>query len=878
MTPISITVEAFGPYVQRQEVLFAPFLQAGLLLIRGETGAGKTALLDAMTYALYGRSSGGQRGELKEMRCLCAPEDAQTSVEYVFELAGKRYRFARCLRVRRKRTGTLEYQQEQNCWYLDEQGVFVPFFANPKQKDLEQKAQQLIGLDCGQFCQVMLLPQGQFERLLTAKSEDKEAVLVSLFQAERWQRVAERLCAQASGWHKRLEAQRAGVQALLSRHGCTQMEELEQRLSELLVQLEEKQTVRAQGKQRLEQARQLYEAQTQLDTQFERLSGYQAQLLRLDAQTQEMEEIRQRIQRAKQAQAALPLIAQMQTAQKEFARRTQALSQGQRLAELARQRLEQAQAHQTAAEKERPAYEAAQARLRRLEPLREGYQHLAQIKQKQIKAKAGQQQARQQAEKAVKARSAQEQECQALEQQQQTAWQQYLCDSAVALASDLQEGARCPVCGSVHHPQPAVSQSAQAQSNVSAERLDELGAHLRQQRQILEQRREQERQLTQKAAQADAVWERIQAEYLLLEGQRDAEIADLAALDQTLSNLQTQIEQQAQRFILIHKQAEELSIQEREAAAALPLLLQEQQRAQKQVQDAEQALAPQLEQTGDTAETLQAAALPNQQIDQLTEQLLNWNNQRLRVQQEVTQLADRLEGMQRPALEELRQLVQTQQQALSELDQAYGAQQQSCQRMQEDLQTIRQTAGELAQECARADKLAAFGKLLRGDNGVSLRRYLLGVMLASVTGEANRLLAHVHGGRYRLYHTLEGVGRTRKVGLDLEVLDAHSGQRRSVAGLSGGEKFLVSLALALGLAAVVQSQSGGVQLDAMFIDEGFGSLDPQSIDDALEVLAQVRGSRRLVGIISHVTSLRESIEASIEVVKERGGSRLEIHS
>jgi len=115
------------------------------------------------------------------------------------------------------------------------------------------------------------------------------------------------------------------------------------------------------------------------------------------------------------------------------------------------------------------------------------------------------------------------------------------------------------------------------------------------------------------------------------------------------------------------------------------------------------------------------------------------------------------------------------------------------------------------------------------------------------------------------------------VGLDLEVLDSNSGKRRGVASLSGGEKFLVSLSLALGLSAVVQAQSGGISMEAMFIDEGFGSLDPQSINDALEVLATVKGSRRLVGIISHVEALKESIGTSIEVVKNRQGSRLIFH-
>ena len=110
--------------------------------------------------------------------------------------------------------------------------------------------------------------------------------------------------------------------------------------------------------------------------------------------------------------------------------------------------------------------------------------------------------------------------------------------------------------------------------------------------------------------------------------------------------------------------------------------------------------------------------------------------------------------------------------------------------------------------------------------------------------------------------------------MELEVIDGYSGLRRGVESLSGGEKFLVSLSLALGLSYVVQAQSGGCRMEAMFIDEGFGSLDPQSIADALEILASVRGSRRMVGIISHVEALAGSIGTSIEVVKGREGSHL----
>ena len=159
---------------------------------------------------------------------------------------------------------------------------------------------------------------------------------------------------------------------------------------------------------------------------------------------------------------------------------------------------------------------------------------------------------------------------------------------------------------------------------------------------------------------------------------------------------------------------------------------------------------------------------------------------------------------------------------------------------------IKKKAGELKKITEKYVELDQFSRILRGSNGVGLQRYVLGVMLSAITQEANRLLQKVHDGRYQLCRSIESSGRTRKAGLDLEVFDAYSGEKRNVKSLSGGEKFLVALALSLGLSAVVQAQSGGIHIDALFIDEGFGSLDPASIENALDVLASVRGGSKLI--------------------------------
>ena len=168
-----------------------------------------------------------------------------------------------------------------------------------------------------------------------------------------------------------------------------------------------------------------------------------------------------------------------------------------------------------------------------------------------------------------------------------------------------------------------------------------------------------------------------------------------------------------------------------------------------------------------------------------------------------------------------------------------------------------------------------FAKKLRGDTGVGLSRYVLAVMFGQVIAEANRMLEKVHGGRYRLLRTSDrGAGNKR--GLELKVHDNRSPDKegRSVAMLSGGEKFLVSLALSIGMSTI--AQTAGVQIEALFIDEGFGTLDEKSIGDAMDVLDSVRKSSGTIGIISHVAVLEENIATQVEVIKKSEGSHIRL--
>ena len=175
----------------------------------------------------------------------------------------------------------------------------------------------------------------------------------------------------------------------------------------------------------------------------------------------------------------------------------------------------------------------------------------------------------------------------------------------------------------------------------------------------------------------------------------------------------------------------------------------------------------------------------------------------------------------------------------------------------------------------RLEQLGSMAVGAAGQGGkLSFDRYVMGAVFRDVLEMANRRLDRISGGRYQLEHKTEADRASARAGLEIEILDLSSGKRRPSASLSGGEAFYTSLALALGLSDVVQSHTGGMRLDALFIDEGFGSLDDDMLDNALAVLNDLSRGDRLVGIISHVDKLSASIPQKIVVKNSPQGSSL----
>lgn len=856
MRPLYLEFEAFGPYVQRQRIDFAALAAHGLFLLRGETGAGKTTILDAMTYALYGKSSGGSRGDLAAMRCHTAPESTPTEVIFEFDEGGCVYRFTRRLRARHKRTGETEYLSAQDAFYRDAHGDFVPFFENPKLRSVEEKAAELIGLGYEQFRQVVILPQGQFERLLVASSEEKEQILTTLFGTERWDAAAQLIGERVNAQRKALEEQGAWLAALLRANGCENASQLAEKRAAHEAQLIAARAAFSVLSARVQAAETAHEEGQALAREFAALREAQDKIARLKAPVTvaEMDEKRKLL-------ALRELAVQLSALQEAHKALCKAQAQTESVA---------AQIETLSAQREQQQSEAARLAERRaalgvladtLPAVQvEVQEHTKRREQEAALAALGTmlEKQRETLEKA----EAEERACVARSRDVLSA---HLAQLSGELAAGLQSGVPCPVCGSRDHPAPA----ARHVSGATREEVQAANARLL--------------RAQKAAADAAGVLEAQRAQY-----ERDrAALQSAGGYDKTahadcLSRLREAMAAAEEREATGQANEKLRKAEERLAADCVRAALAEKEAAAclGRAEATHGWLLEQVETLDPSGEgrARLAAHTPDQSAFDRLAQEIEKHETALQAAQEIARAQqEKLGDAVCPDVAALAAELQKLHALLLEDKGTLSVLEEVLERLAQDGKQAQKREAQYEAARAAYDADLAFSRLLRGVSGVSLGRYVLGVMLSAVTQEANRLLERVHDGRYQIYRTLETAGNVRKAGLELEVLDRQSGTRRPVVTLSGGEKFLVALALSIGLSATVQAQSGGTRLGAIFIDEGFGTLDEDSLTDALHVLAAIRDTRGMVGVISHVDLLRESIGAGIRVRKDKTGSTLETY-
>ena len=757
MRPKYLEMSAWGPYKELVTIDFEAFDKGALFLVAGPTGSGKTTIFDGICFAIYGDTSGKER-EKNTLRSDFAHPDTATYVKFIFTHNGLTYEVHRNpeylrLSKRKNADGTLKYtiEKENAILTLPDGNVLEGVTV------VNRKLQELMALDYSQFKQISMIAQGEFDRLLTAPSQEKTRIFRGIFGTEKFDLFTQALKSRAAGSYRKV--------------------------SEYTHRIEEDIKIHAKGEPELEAlagaAHMNYEAVEA--AMAERLEYYATEKKRLKKLFAEKE----------------ALLNEQATAY------NQALEQRKKQEQLraAKERYQKLQ-------DTRGQYEDTKERLFRAQEaqvISKEYEMLLEA-QKLCKKKAEQVSL---AGKDVEAAQKQYLQVEKTEHAAYEAWQQadaaYKRASIGIVADMLTAGQPCPVCGSVEHPAPFQSDGTVPDGKV-VERLKK--AH----------EKEKSRQLT--------VYGQVQA---CLEVQRKAT-----------------------------EEAQESGVQ---------------------LQQCEKIWKEKLQQSSfETDAEFLNARLSKAEEQRCQEQVAKWEELVTSTKAVVEHMTEELSGM---ALLDVAAVETAYQQAREEREKVRGEEQQVLLKeaqMKGGLTSLKENLCQVEVYRKEYGVVKDLENMAAGNNAKRLvfEQYVLSSYFEDILAAANIRFRHMTMDRYEMVRKTEVSDARTKDHLDIMIVDYYTGKTRPVSTLSGGERFNASLSLALGMSDVIQAYQGGIQVETLFVDEGFGSLDEETLQAACDTLYQLTQGDKLVGIISHVESLKQRIDNRIEICKTNMGSTLKV--
>ncbi len=868
MKPLKLTMRAFGPYAGETVIDFEKLQGRHLFLICGPTGAGKTTILDAMCYALYGKTSGDRTGE--KMRSDYADSSERTEVVFDFMLGDKTYRATRspAQMVDKKRGSGQTLAAMQASLSKLEDGKEI----NTLRTGIEEAAGKLIGLNADQFCQVILLPQGDFRKLLVAKADEREAILKQLFKTQRFSDFKDRLKDRLDAKVREKMEKQTREDQILSSSGATDEEQLSQMVEEAGKELKEAQDIVKSREKESNEFREVYQKETALMGHFTELDKALKQDAALKNEEGRMKEMEASLSLIRSARELAPYFVQLDGITREGKQEAVKLKTAKadmetysKLNETLEKRIQELDAMKEKREEERKTALKMQDLVPKAKLYGAAVQALKNAKNALSRAEEETKRLQAAAEAARKARDEQKEKADAVRKS-------YIEGQAFLLAEGLEDGVPCPVCGAIHHPAPA-----RGGDNVAkAEDVERAQKEYERASAAYDRANDtKEKHSTGAYAKAMSDHAKADAQMKTLEEIPEA-YRDPKYLEAESTRLLTDIRKWEQ-------DKETAAAQLRKAGADLSA-------SQAACRNAEERREELVKKYRETESVLKEASdkAGFQSLDECkewykkkdTEESVRKTLEQYRADRKSTEERIKAEeqataGKERPdmqALNEKSKALQDQLKKASERAAALKERTETLQKAVSDARAIEKELEDLRKEEGLIRGLydLTSGKKTR----ITLERYVLGTLLDDVANAANLRLLSMSRRRYSLHRMTDESG-LGKGGLSLEVSDSFTGRSRPANTLSGGETFLASLSLALGLADVVQSRQGGVRLDTMFIDEGFGTLDPDSLNSAMNTLIDLQNTGRMVGIISHVPELEERIDARLRVTPAEKGSKAE---
>ena len=914
MRPLKLTISGFGPYAGTQELDFELLGNSGLYLITGDTGAGKTTIFDAITFALFGEASGSNR-EPGMLRSKYAKPEDPTSVELTFAYDGKEYTVKRSPeyeRAKKSGNGFTKQLPEAQLTYPD--GRIVT-----KQREVDKAVGEIIGLIREQFAQVSMISQGDFRKLLQADTKKRQQIFRDIFGTGYYVTLQNRLKEEANELWKQISRASESRQQYISGIVCSEdsllfldvkkAKEGDMLTADVMELLDKLLTEDGQMQETLsakltEVEKRLEEVNAQL-TKAEAYSKAKTSLAENQAKEEEKVaalKVAQEVLAA--AQETLPEqellgkqineIDLLLPSYDELSEKTTDLSKNQTDLETAQNAEKTAQESILSLTGEITAMKAERKELDSVSAAKEKLNNEKQTLTEQKKklqaliASLGtlETQRKRLVEKQEEYRKA-EAESAGKRQVYETLNKAFLDEQAGILASTLAVGIPCPVCGSTEHPYLAVmSENAPTEEAVKQAKED------------YETAQEETNKASSAASAQKAVVatneEKLQQEIeTLLPGTDFSEARGVAqekvaTLTEQIDDLDEQItvleEKEARRDELDEQiPKKELALadarkKEAESKALVAALTASVSELKKQIDSLQKKLhfADKLE-----AETQRDAL--KEKLDFLKNALTDAENSYNTCKEELAGIRSAIEQL----TAQLAESCEIEVEALEEEKQTLLSQKKEITDQKQDVHTRIITNGKAqkdisakAEEMARLEEKHAWVRALSdtangtlsGKDKIMLETYIQTTYFDRILQRANLRLLKMSGGQYDLKRRRKAESMRGQSGLELDIIDHVNGTERSVNTLSGGEAFLASLALALGLSDEVQ-MSTGIKLDTLFVDEGFGSLDSEALSKAYHTLSGLTEGNRLVGIISHVAELKEKIDKQIIVTKDKmGGS------
>ena len=918
MRPLKLVMTGFESYKDRTEINFEELGTRGLYLITGDTGAGKTTIFDAITFALYGEPSGADRSP-EMLRSHFADEEIPTRVELDFEANGKKYHIERNPEYERKALrgeGTTSEAANAELSFPEDGQGREPVSGVSK---VNAEIENILNLTKDQFCSIAMIAQGRFQELLLSKKDQKQELFRELFHTEKYERLQLQLKSDKSQADRACNDLKLRLEEALARIEVSEADEdaakIEQIKSSAYIKEDELSLLQAFAKKDEKLLEEVVKQISELEKKLEKINAElqrgQARLkLEEDgtaaenAQKQkrlELEKLTQVMELAVKEAEKVPLLEKEQTLleaslkdYKEIDEAEAALRSLNDSIAFDEKNLKSQEERKNLLEEKLEKNKAELAYLKdagekigsfgaALDKISEEENALKEIEM-QVRDLAAEKE--ELAEAQTKAKASIEKSDQ-LQKDYAEKLRLFNLEQAGILAESLKEGQPCPVCGSLEHPKPAEKsfqapsqkelEDARKEADAAGKASTALAADASGKGKAVEKEEEQINKQLKK------YFEGLNAGDPALEGKLDQRKAELKVeadkINQQLRKEEADKKRRSEiENILPQEEAEIKKISEA-AGQLMSKLSGDKAKYEEGLKNLNEKKA------GLKYKTLQEAEEKNrslkEQITGLNEKAENAREAKLACEHEIAGLAGQIDTI-KNQLKESEPVdmdkLNGEKDRLTAEKITRGQQRDSINKRsavnQESINSIETLLPEIEKAKKRFDMISALSDVASGDrrgkNGKpSLETYVQMQCLDQINRRANLRLKKMTDNKYELRRRLEKDGS--ELGLDLNVKDFYTGRERQVQTLSGGEQFQASLSLALGLADEIQDNAGGIRLDTMFIDEGFGTLDSETLNKAMRALENLSQGDKLIGIISHVEELENRIPKKICVKKDESG-------